>query len=874
MNDIYIDANVENSFAKSESNSEFTYKLSEPLELPKGTNISIAQSFINKKGITGGSIEISDDIYERLTYVFYITEQAHFAPLANLSAGQFNKNWCRSTLKISGSSYLTNWDVEAWNGSDPDLNHWVDDTNKILYGESLMNGPAGKIGTVIGDGNHPGGQQWWIDQADKVNNASVFCDYGGNNMILPQVHWKRNTDNKFYLCPIEREMEIFIPKGIYGIGQLGQIVEDYFNGNIKVKTVNGIRSIDRTSDIQTKIDNANTTPTDPKERFDGQPLNRPTMDYTFVRQDRRFDYACGEEYKVKEGGNANLYDPVYTYTDVGMEGFTAMDCFNELLNFTQENGLPSDTANVGCRFNWTDLKDNISPPGGSAGDPPIPPGIDLNQYITFSDQAKRRPFYYFTTPEDEGKIQRTIDATHPVRRFRPAATLPIDSDTTEQLYGYNMYGYGIDQNDLSLSRVVDNDHIKKQLIGTTNFSFSYNTDSNGFEIKGLHQQIIAPSHDQMGTPNSSNGKQVINFKKIMGNSLRNTPIASVLGQNYYDDVSEQGTRGGFANRPAREKIVSQLNTPETRLGGMMIINWATETSSNNRTSTPNTGNQTDFGKRFDQYFTNEDDARKNWEKTIWFRLGFDYDQLQNPNTAYKKQSIYNKDFENKQYYGLDNANRDCGFTTNTSIDNTIIPTVAGQNNPINIAAKDSTSLNQAATSNYQIYGYNPIASPWDFPSSGGAKPGKSSISAISQYGNSLYNSCSIIPVAVGDVGGITASRLPTLSKQSYYLITSDILDNFKDNVKAGDPLALLGVVAKSNLSNQDFIVDKNQIVQTLSQSKIVNKIKIKILNPNLTQPNLDTASSIILKISRPNIIPTSLLAPKEMKLVESETNTL
>ena len=557
-----------------------------------------------------------------------------------------------------------------------------------------------------------------------------------------------------------------------------------------------------------------------------------------------------------------------------MEGFTAMDCFNELINFTQQNGLPSVTANVGCRFDWTDLKDNISPDGGSAGDPPVPPGIDLDQYITFSDQAKRRPFYYFTTPEDEGKIQRTIDATHPVRKFRPAAVPPVNSDTSAQLFGYNMYGYGIDQNDLTLSRVVDNDHIKKQLLGTTNFTFSYNTDSNGFEIKGLHQQVIAPSHDQMGTPNSSNGKQVINFKKIMGNSLRNDPLASVIANNYLDPWTTDPTPGGFANRTAREKIVSQLNTPETRIGGMMIINWATETSQNNRTAAPNTGNQTDFAKRFDQYFANDTDARENWETTIWFRLGFEYDQIQNPKTAYKKQSIYNKDFDNKKYFGLDNANIDCGFTTNTSIDNTIIPTIAGQNNPINIGTKDKVSINQAATSNYQIYGYNPIASPWDYPSSGGAAPGKDSISTLSQYGNSLYNSCSIIPVAVGDVGGITAARLPTLSQQSYYLITSDILDNFKDNVKAGEPLALLGVVAKSNLSNQDFIVDKTQIIQTLSQSKVVNKIKIKILNPNLTQPNLDRASSIILKISRPNIIPTSLLAPKQMKLLESETSTL
>jgi hypothetical protein len=40
--------------------------------------------------------------------------------------------------------------------------------------------------------------------------------------------------------------------------------------------------------------------------------------------------------------------------------------------------------------------------------------------------------------------------------------------------------------------------------------------------------------------------------------------------------------------------------------------------------------------------------------------------------------------------------------------------------------------------------------------------------------------------------------------------------------------------------------------------KIVNKIKITILNPNLTPPFLDEFSSVILKIVRPNTIPPSL----------------
>ena len=80
----------------------------------------------------------------------------------------------------------------------------------------------------------------------------------------------------------------------------------------------------------------------------------------------------------------------------------------------------------------------------------------------------------------------------------------------------------------------------------------------------------------------------------------------------------------------------------------------------------------------------------------------------------------------------------------------------------------------------------------------------------------------------------------------------------------------MAVVPKTNLSNEDFIVSENQIVQVLSQDKVVNKIKIKILNPDLTAPQLDENSSVILKITLPNITPSSLLPPKIQLQLEEE----
>ena len=61
-NTIYVDANRLNCHNLQGNTNEWTYKLNTEMELPKGTQISIQNSFINLKGITGGSVEIPENI--------------------------------------------------------------------------------------------------------------------------------------------------------------------------------------------------------------------------------------------------------------------------------------------------------------------------------------------------------------------------------------------------------------------------------------------------------------------------------------------------------------------------------------------------------------------------------------------------------------------------------------------------------------------------------------------------------------------------------------------------------------------------------------------------------------------------------------------
>ena len=79
-NAIYIDCNRNNSQHNTKNNNEWQYKLNTELLLPKGTTIQIQESFVNKKGINGGSIEIDEDIIETITFCNYISEVPHYIP--------------------------------------------------------------------------------------------------------------------------------------------------------------------------------------------------------------------------------------------------------------------------------------------------------------------------------------------------------------------------------------------------------------------------------------------------------------------------------------------------------------------------------------------------------------------------------------------------------------------------------------------------------------------------------------------------------------------------------------------------------------------------------------------------------------------------
>ena len=708
-NTIYIDANRANSTSGRTTTNEWTYKLNTELLLPKGTNIQIQNSFINKQGITGGSIEIEHDINEIITYYHYITESPQWTPLADQVDN--DNNWYRGTLNITPENFRNNFTKTA-----PD--------NSLLIGDS-------EIDQIMLDFDMT------TQDLIKSSHYDYFRAYGGSSMILPRCKIKKHTDNNAYVIPDVKTLNIRIPKGVYGIGQLAELIEDQINGLSYVENGELIKK-----DTNTKLMENNNG-------WEGQPSNTPCLDLVDLKP-RSFNNLQQEPFDI-DGTDGDI--------------FLNQKDFNDLMNYV------STTDSTLGQTEWK-----------------------------YSEYRNSHAIYCLTTNYDDGSRGGTAD---------PDITL-----TQYSLYNYDDY--------------IEKPAVINRLIGTTNFGISYDTVKNGFVINGLHNVPRQSSHDRFGNKMANAGQTSIFLKK----------------------EAEKGRIRTNTTETVFKQIRNLINRPLTRDMGIAIINFGYKTCIDENTN--NVGLENGRFQRFGEFFDTENERIDAWEKTIWSRLGFTYNQIANHN-KFNTQDIYNKHSNVPEY----------GFTTNAPLDVSMIPTISTESNPLIYTTAPPDGSAGVLTEGVIMSNTNGFAKAID----------RYNAVNFNMYSNSLLTTTTMAPIVLDNVGGIIAENLPILSKHGYYLITSDILDNFKDNVKKGDVLPLLGVVPKSSESNQDYIVSNNQIVQVLTQDKVLNKIKIKILNPDLTNPELNGNSSVIMKITMPYITPISLLPPKEQKEVLQSENS-
>ena len=234
---LYIDANrtLSSKKEKNGNNNEWT--------LPPQTEIALQDTFINRKGITGQTIEIDEDIEEELYYTYYLSDNPQFVPSTVFQGGINSTIRGARTLDRTfcplGSMFQQNVDDNAPSANGTDF--MVDRGQVILYGENVPNQRLGMFRLIrdtadVGKTNFNfQSMSGFLDPfysgytekpmfACVCSNRDAFLDHGLSNIDLTQ-------QDKF-LKPLIGHTTIFVPKGVYSVNELADLIEGQMNGSM------------------------------------------------------------------------------------------------------------------------------------------------------------------------------------------------------------------------------------------------------------------------------------------------------------------------------------------------------------------------------------------------------------------------------------------------------------------------------------------------------------------------------------------------------------------------------------------------------------------------------------------------------------------
>lgn len=1085
----YIDTNRQNSSVKSSNtNAEWEYKLSNTLQIPAGSEIAIQDIFIHKQGISGATIAIDEDIDETIWFSVYLSDNPHFVPKATFSEdkrdnniitgmkayeptfapfGQINPNVMHNPyFKKTGSHHTTTTGSE-FSTMDIEISNGIVSNAGLYAGEPAM---GQRIGLFCDDGRgNPRlkGGEWqnlndpYITGYSECPMMAIFVDENSKYTTLPtdtsfdaelargaEADIQDNELNDPRFKPYVKSINIHIPKGVYSIGEIADLIDGQING----KYVGVKQNDDYYTDTYVNKQNEGL--------FTGT-LETDGI-YSKVESFDRYGHNVGLLPDENNGdamhpGPSNAVELVYGQTAYrvagpGVDGpinDTDFPNFNPSgqpkfghYMFNDPYGLPfypdaSITSQIQVHNNSGGLDTETVPRRVLAYNRQPATGLgDANNKFTL----KKNPFMKGRNPVQPTEKQLFYI---PVHYYNLLIKLwkynDIDEGTTtpahinsfleetgnwtnnfrnQMRYGFqtrvNAYansvspvsGLDCGRNHMQIGLHTKNNKNKKSdyiasdssapqdeekahiglnavnlnydvnntgyYVGTPDFSFSYDTDKSAFSISGLCQMPRVPSADINGNPMNSEGQTALYMRR-----------APKIHEEIF--TSPQRTLGTFANFPAPdgqvptktnqaemerrynieggtnkyiERIINTLNSNEDRLGGIAVYNWAYQTAlkfgdidpkthvnQKGRLNANNTPYKVYDAKyqylwKYEDYFSSKKLAKDTWEKTLWFKLGFTYENLQdseswesinyydlpvgqytnepddavlnNPHATYaqlrasKLANTYyqwrdNNYFQNEDFklYGKTTKAEitvDTATSVSTTFNNMLYtfeerqqsgkapPSKANihqilrtyDNNDINkpfFGSSPQIITTGHAIGNYPSestdYNYNlPLVSALIENAQGS---NDDAYNTVYSYDNSMYDGKTRVPILT-DSKTILSSKLPRLSEQGYFIITSDLVDFYQDDIKQGQPLPIIGILPISNLSNQDFISGQTDIVHTTQQVKNINSIKIKVLNPDLTIPILEPNSSVILKITVPLPKQTPLLKNSENKTDDEAEN--
>ena len=784
-NTIYIDASTSNAIKINETNNRFTYRFPNAIELPTGTEIALQNSIINLKGITGASIEIEEDIEERMIYQYHSMDTSYMVPTSNV---------------VKQTAAANNYQILIDHGKNFNRNR--------------------EFPNVVPDADLLG--QPYIDQ---TNNALA----GYSEVPMPLLAQYEHGDGTMTAVPALGVSTIKIPKGVYSIDKLSTLITEQIN------------NIDTDNPATPLGNKSETFYTNQKflNQYSGYIANNSTV-RNFTVEEAGLWKEMNDEVYTNFGKIKNLQPIAIETPPIVPDGNTIPGAIPpNFISLTQRTFPTLDIIDINAGL--------CSVIGVSA---------ETNERVRFN--AMRGGFGAGTNPHDP---------TQP--RVREGCNFKeITKKTGDLSQGNGKYFRGWEKlNNLGGTNgkelvFIDNDYdIFRRGIafGADNFSISYEP-KGGFAFNYLHQPRKITSCSKNGVANANAGQECI-YKK--------DPCTE-----FYDAL--RTNPGGTTQNVTAG--VQALTSLMTKFSGLLVTNFAFDTARRLGDLTPEKPNKLADADAtagniiacqqyayFSEFFSSEAKAKAAWDTTLWSRLGFTYEDLASPLVNYAE----------KAQYSMYNVTRTvAGFTTFQDIDSSLLSTMSTIYNPLNLKPIDAQAPTPGTDRVGPLPGVNNVqvfnlsnTNLTNSPFSNKIVDDTGPLNAAA-YNSSFYDQATMIP-AVTKGRPYTADRLPTLSKNGYLLVTSDLVES-TDIMKNQQNDGILDLIPKSNLSNQDYMSDRNILTHTLSNPKSVNEVTINILNPDLTDISLEPNTTCLLRITTPIPKPTQYIAKVAENVAEQQ----
>jgi len=795
----FININGSNLIFESNTNSTLNYKLPNPIKLDVGDKVTLYQAFVNESGLNQDTITFQEDVYEELSFLYYVPSQGFYGLGTNASTSNgavfnpdggakmriFNTDY--SEIHAHPSVFTTTQDqfYTGHQGSNAlvQLPTWNTVFNSLAFAREFNSlytpEPLDNDTNIFGGDN---GQPFYL-----MESYTTRSEYPERTaQVTPE------TSNRNYIKPAYGTSNVLIPAGNYDLDALARLVTEQING-AKLKNQNSNYLSDRLYNPTS----ANYANSDTNDVF-GDPQNSLITKVFTTSSLKNGDYVTGDPDPYAWDMNYLNITKGSDETDERLPIFAMGDL-----------AVSPDTFEA-----WIRCSSNTVQQDANADPIETYDVVKCLLPIIGDSYTSNRAFYTYWMDNllHIPDIEPDLGEGNPEQ----AAIANLSSFNNRSLYWIrpekevaNKIKTGAGGISPGFSLNTD------KYVGTHSFELSYGKNrATRFSLNNLHEPTKISSINPDGTVNNFSGQQATKY---------NIPSDDFLLTKYPIEASSgimvtNFCGGSVKNTDMYKKLKKELDDiPDKSSRKFLLKEYELKT------------------KKFHEFFENERDARNAYKNTLWARLGFEYNQLgdisnnidtintlnqrkmTDANGGYKKYI----DLMKRDKYPPMGIHKLKGLITHNAFDFSDIQSCANmgslpleeKGNIINMYSQRSfAKMSNVVT---KVSMTNSLASNGKSKQSNGV--------ATVTFGNNFSVLC--------DSQSFDASGLPNLNNgNSYYLIHSNVVKpNGLDS--NSETMNLLGVMSKQNSSN-DTIYSVDGVPNINTEEKVLTKLEIQIKNPD------------------------------------------